>query len=285
MMMTFTAILLVALIGLASASPAYYTTPAPYEAETTTGYAEGYETTTGGYAAKAYEAKDGKSTVAPPPPAAGGGAVPVVPPPVGPIGPISLFHPLPVLQPFGVSPLLFNPIRQLLPFGPFGAFGPFFGRKKRSVDAMKMVKSSEEKVEEIEEETPVKCWYKESKIECFGQEKPISCAVEQRLDIISDLKSIRLPSLIMEPEMIPTGVASKTTQVIDLVSQRSMMQWTLIHPKRTGEKSQVMLSIFSADIERAGFYVKEPECFDKITRVINENGIRGVKFSLVVKQD
>merc|ERR1712127_103231 len=165
--------------------------------------------------------------------------------------------------------------RRFGPFGP-GPLGPF-GRKRRSTDEIesefKQIESTEiESIAAIKKEiqqlaavnrTMCSFDFEESMIRCERFEREsFECEVEPRLEVISDMTRIMLPSLSMT--QVPLAFDEKEVPAISLYSPVRQTSTLIVK----GE--EIVLSIFDkAEITAPGWFVKERKCFERLNGMIS----------------
>merc|ERR1712127_341314 len=165
--------------------------------------------------------------------------------------------------------------RRFGPFGP-GPLGPF-GRKRRSTDEieseLKQIESTEiESIAAIKKEiqqlaamnrTMCSFDFEESMIRCERFEREsFECEVEPRLEVISDMTRIMLPSLSMT--QVPLAFDEKEVPAISLYSPVRQTSTLIVK----GE--EIVLSIFDkAEITAPGWFVKERKCFERLNGMIS----------------
>jgi hypothetical protein len=169
------------------------------------------------------------------------------------------------------------PLRRRFPFGP-GPFGPGpFGRKRRSTDEieseLKEIESTEiESIAVIKKEiqqlaamnrTMCSFDFEESMIRCERFEREsFECEVEPRLEVISDMTRIMLPSLSMT--QVPLALGEKEVPAISLYSPVRQTSTLIVK----GE--EIVLSIFDkAEITAPGWFVKDSKCFERLNGMIS----------------
>merc|ERR1739846_96752 len=147
------------------------------------------------------------------------------------------------------------------------------GKRDTQVENIEMIEQEEmAQIEEINKEiqtltafnrTICAFDFEESKIRCDRAERGLlECEVEPRLDVLSEMTRIRLPSLSMT--QVPLTWDEKEIPAINLYSP-------VKHDSTMAIKNQkIILSIYDKeDIKLPGWFVKDSKCFERLNGMIS----------------